>query len=49
MSHPKAAKERTTASYRNINCTAAVAIDSVVVIARVQSDLAVSTIFGRVF
>ncbi len=39
----EAAKERTTASYLNINCTAAILI---VVIAHVQSGFTVSTIFG---
>ncbi len=39
-------KERPSASYQKVNRTALVVIDSVVVIARVQSGLAVSTIFG---
>ncbi len=43
---PKTAKERTSTSYRNINRAAAVVIDSVVVIARVQSGLTVTTIHG---
>ncbi len=43
----KAAKERTSVSYRKIECAAAVLIDGVVVVARVQSGLSVSTIFGR--
>ncbi len=43
---PKAVKECTSASYQKINCAPAVLIESVVVIARVQSSLTVSSIFG---
>ncbi len=40
------AKAFTSASYRKVNRAAAVVIDSVVVIACVQSGLMVSSIFG---
>ncbi len=40
---------RTSASHRKIERTAAVLIDGVVVIARVQSGLSVSNIFGSFF